>query len=90
MRDLFCEAGEVDDLICFWVDVKVLDAGSKMVHELAQGSRRNGPVIGGLLFVKLGMDWRRDFERQPVLRGDTCRLLVVPSRCSRHESAYHF
>ena len=37
------------------VDIEKLNTGAKMVHELAQGSRRDRPAIGRYALVKLGM-----------------------------------
>jgi hypothetical protein len=36
-------------------------------------------VVRRILFAKLGMHWRRDFERQPVRRGEAV---------SKHETRY--
>ena len=48
------EEGEVNTLIIIGVDVKVLDAGAGVIHKLAQGPRRDGPVVRGQILLELG------------------------------------
>jgi hypothetical protein len=65
--DLFGEAGEVyDAVVVVGVDVKELDAGAEVVHELAERARGDGPVVGGFGFVKFGVGWGLRFESEGV------------------------
>ena len=70
--NLFCEAGKVYDLaIVVGVYVEQLNARPKIVHELAQGPRREGPAVGGFGLVELGVGWGLGLESQRVCRCDS-------------------
>ena len=71
------EAGEVDDpVVVVYVDVKKLDARAEMVHELAEGARRYGPVVLGLVLVEFGMGSSLGFKGKRVRGRDPYGVVV--------------
>lgn len=66
---LFAEAREIN-MIAIGVDIQVVDSGTKMVHELAQRARRDGPVMGCILLAKFGMHRHSCLEWQTVSRSE--------------------
>lgn len=66
---LFAEAREIN-MVAIGVDIQVVDSGTEMVHELAQRTRRDGPVMRCILLAKFGVHRHSRLERQAVGRSE--------------------